>query len=186
MALTGPWRSRRSVGGTSTSAYTQLSLPGDCLWPRLRRLCIESWYWLLGLHMVRCSQCSLLLAIFCLLHVGGEASLSFWFCKNRPHGLLPTLSWLVLESSSELAHRLIGRQSSVSSCKTCQSLPLLSQLCTGSFLHQDLFSADGTKAGVASEGTRAAFGAKQMSLEEASRILGVERSASMEEVVKVC
>lgn len=45
---------------------------------------------------------------------------------------------------------------------------------------------DGTKAGVASEGTRAAFAAKQMSLEEASRILGVERNASMEEIVKVC
>ena len=45
--------------------------------------------------------------------------------------------------------------------------------------------ADGTKAGVASEGTRAAFGAKQMSLEEASRILGVDRNAPLEEVLKV-
>ncbi|KAK9849126.1 hypothetical protein WJX84_011483 [Apatococcus fuscideae] len=43
---------------------------------------------------------------------------------------------------------------------------------------------NGTKAGVASEGTRAAFGAKQMSLEEASRILGVDRNAPLEEVLK--
>ncbi len=53
------------------------------------------------------------------------------------------------------------------------------------FTEHCMLLPDGTKAGVASEGTRAAFGAKQMSLEEASRILGVDKSAPLEEVVKV-
>lgn len=45
--------------------------------------------------------------------------------------------------------------------------------------------ADAQKSGVTAESVKAATRAQQMTLEEAEKILGIDRSASYEQVLKV-
>ena len=48
-----------------------------------------------------------------------------------------------------------------------------------------LGAADGTRAGVSAEGAKAATRGRQMTLDEAQKILGVNKEASLDEVLKV-
>jgi hypothetical protein len=45
--------------------------------------------------------------------------------------------------------------------------------------------SDGTKSGMTAEGARAALKQKQMSLQEAQMILGIEKNATLDEIRKV-
>lgn len=94
--------------------------------------------------------------------------------RSRQLASLPIYLWLGEPCSFEQPCRRTSGRSSVRCCTLC------------AFHQHSHLATDGARAGVTAEGVKAAArGTKQMTLQEARQILGVESGATWDEVVKV-